>query len=144
MNLNVGLFGLGGNHSDMIIGVVNLKLFETIIVVPPPAHGGGGSGPVSVPPTQTWYDLDDDEDYPAHKRIEVNIRVRVGSFWFDRDFWMLPKNAKVVASAGDLVNTSRNQTRVAVNVVRDAFQAITVAVKQITHKDTTGGRHNDE
>lgn len=140
MNMNIGLFGLGGNHSDMIIGVVHLKLFEGNIVVPPPTNGGGTI--ISNIPYPT-YDLDDEDDYPTHKRIEVNIRVRMGTFWYDRDFWVLPKTLKVVVSATDLVNTSKSNMRVVVSTVRSAFQAIGFAVKRITNKNKTDGNHND-
>jgi len=129
--MNVGLFGLGGNHSDMIIGRFRLKLFEGIIVIPPPVVGGGG---IATQPQTLPYDLDDHDDYPPERRIEVNVRVRFGTMWHERVFWMLPKDAKVVVTVSDMVDVVRKRFGVVITSIRNAVQRVSFDVSKIKNK----------
>lgn len=119
--MNVGLFGLGGNHSDAIIGSFNLKLFEGVIVIPPPTRGGSFTVP---------FNLADEDDYPTTKRIEVLIKVRFGSVWFERVFWMLPKEARQAIEVTNLVNRTRERASVVITSIQNVITTLSFRVSE--------------
>lgn len=123
-------FGLGGSHTNMIVGFFHLGYFDGTIIIPPPVKPpGGGSGPAPSPgpaPRRDWQE----DDYPPEQKIEVTIKIRMGKspLWRERIFYVLPKNASIIVKVFNYINVSGKSISIIVSGVQNKLKSVAIAV----------------
>jgi hypothetical protein len=122
--------GLGGNHTNMIVGFFHLGPFEVIIgsppigspIIPPvpeyPHAGGGGTRPVHWPDrTEAW-----DDGVPR----TITIRIKYKDEVTERMYVVSSKKAEYIIKVGKFITKTRELINVTVSNVKSRFAKVSV------------------
>ena len=121
--------GLGGSHTNMIVGFFHLGFFEGTVVVPPPKRRGGGGSGIRIP-----IDLRNEDDYPPDRKIEITVKIRFRDGWRERIFWVIPKQADILVKIFDFINTSSSRVSFAVSGVQRKMSSVIATIANITNR----------
>lgn len=123
-------FGLGGNHTNMIVGFpFNLGFLEVIVPpVPPekPTRRPGGAG-VAPPDRTKPYD----EDTPRSIIVRVTLKEKT----IEKVYVVPAKRAEIVIRAMNFINKTRKRVKVTVSNMKRRTANILATIKNITNKN---------
>jgi len=126
-------YGLGGDHSNIILGG-RFGFFDGIIVIPPPPVGGGGG--TTARPTYIPRPDYDEDDYPPERKIEVTIKVRFGRtpVWREHTYWVLPKKVTTIVKVLNFVNATRSRMAMVATGLQNKLKSAIMTITNIKNK----------
>jgi len=136
-------FGLGGDHSNMIVGnIFNLGFFEVEVIVTPPPTGGQGGGSIPFLPgrIKDFYRPVDNKWqvpylYPRDRRVPVTIRITFMGKTIEKNYKVQPKRSDIIITVLNMINTIKSRISVTVKNIRRVPSRIVAYVKNLRHKD---------
>lgn len=135
-------FGLGSDHSGMIVGNIfslgPVTVEITPVPIPPSTQGGGGPYPGAawnkVNDITNFYNPVEQQYYEPPKEFAVSVKVTIGNQEVERIYTVTPKQHNITISVLNFLNVTIDRIKVSIGNVRKTSSRILAKITNLRNR----------